>query len=151
MEDDLVRLERNALEDQRAVQNVSQLVERGLMDVDDPDFAARFEPANHKRNISDTALKRARARLGSTRVYHTRDDRWTRGIVEDRSIEDNVKFRRFYVNALVDKIKITDQEVVIRGKASNILAAAKTERPEQECPCVFKNGAPLQTKLRTPM
>ncbi len=113
----MVQLERNALENQRAVQNLLQLVERGMVDLDDPDFAARFEPAKHKRNISDTALKRARKRLGSTKSITSEMIVALAGLLKTGLSTGNAKFKRSYINTLVDQIKITDQDVTIRGKA----------------------------------
>ena len=133
-EHDVLKLEQCAAEEKRALTNIFDLVEKGLASADDPDFAERFQSIKTRKAIADKAVIRARARLQPTVSITPEMVVRFSEILRTGLSSDNTKFKRAYLSALVDKVDIEDDRIVIHGRASSVLEAAAANCNDEEVP-----------------
>jgi hypothetical protein len=120
---ELVRLEKEKLEADLALQNLQKLVEKGLEDVDDELFAGRYRAAKDKRLIAKESLSRARNR-GSDGFKVTPEQiaRFSR-LMRTNLTSGYNKFRRTYLNAIIENVVVRADAIHITGRKEKLSGA----------------------------
>ncbi|WP_189424763.1 zinc ribbon domain-containing protein [Devosia pacifica] len=135
---DILKLEQRASEERRALDNIFDLVEKGIASADDPDFARRFEAIKSRKSVADEAVKRARASITAPVAITPEMVVRFSEIMRAGLTSGSKKFRRAYVSALIDRVTMAGDKVVIRGRASSALELAAAncnfEEEEEEVP-----------------
>lgn len=121
---ELVRLEKEKLEAATGMTNLLRLVEKGLEDPDDELFAKRYSAAKDRSRIATEALSRARKlheqrlEIGPEKIAKFSQ------LMREKLNGDNNKFRRIYLNSIIEKVAVKPESIHIFGRKNKLSNAA---------------------------
>ena len=104
-----------------------EAIEAGVLDLDDPNLKSRLADLKRTRDAAGEDVKRAEARSGPKAATLTPE------LVRRFGVEARAKlrneaggFRRHYVQALVQRVEVADDEIRISGSPGRLLQALST-------------------------
>ncbi|WP_139224590.1 hypothetical protein [Aureimonas phyllosphaerae] len=108
-----------------------QLVELGLADPTDPDFASRLRAAQRDRDIAGIGIERVRRRIGSGGTITPDKIVAFAAFMRDRIRNGDVPYRKAYIRSIVDTISVDDTQLTIVGRR-DVLEARVSKATKQE-------------------
>jgi len=134
-EADVIRKERlgqarrRFTEAEGAVARLVQMVERGLMDVDDPALKEGLTVAKQKRKASadEVKLLEASATNGTRRITPERLARFA-DLLREALGSSDAAFRKAYLRLFVDQVVVSDQDIRMCGPTAALAKAATLDQ-----------------------
>ncbi|WP_082653294.1 recombinase family protein [Aureimonas sp. AU22] len=112
---ELLRFETELADARMRVDRLMGLAERGIADLDDPEFAERMRSAQRDRNIALAGVDRIRRRIGSQVEITPERVVAFANFMRDRIRNGDVPFRKSYLRSVVDRVIVDDERLIITG------------------------------------
>ena len=94
------------------------LVEAGLTDVTDPDFAGQLRSAQRNREIAVSGIERLRRRFNTEiQITAERVVQFTQ-FMKDRVRNGEIPYRKAYTRSVVDRTIVEDKRTVIKANTA---------------------------------
>jgi hypothetical protein len=123
------RLKAELTETEGAIQKLLDMVEKGLMDVDDPALAERLQ--RHKLNRTKLTQEIALANqpiTGPLTITPKKLERLS-GQMREALMSGPIEFRRAYLRMFVQRVVVSPREVRISGPKSTLAKTASADLP----------------------
>ena len=123
--DRLAQGRRRHTETEGGVTRLLQLVERGLMDLDDPALRERINAAKQARDIAadEVKLLEASASTGSMRITPEKISRFA-DLLRAALTNPDPAFRKTYLRLFVERVVVGDSEIRMQGPTAALAKAA---------------------------
>ena len=135
--DRLSKLRQGHKDAEAAIARLLELVEKGLMDAEDPSLRERLIGLKVRRDELAKEAADLRRRLASGEPQITRDkvDRLTR-LLRDKLYDGPAELRQAYARLVMDEVTVTDDEIRISG-SKGVLARRASQAELPAAPAVL--------------